>query len=97
MTMLEWYEVVLVVLAAGVFYLALSWVFPSLVRPVLWLFARVCYRFTVYHRDRIPATGGALIVANHVSYIDWLVFALACPRPVTFVLWGRYYRNSGLR
>src|SRR5437764_14316201 len=97
MLMIEWYEVALLVLGASALFLALTWLFPPLLRPFLWLFAHVCYRFTAYHRDRVPATGGVLIVANHVSYIDWLVLCVACPRPVTFVLWGSYYRNPLLR
>src|SRR5262249_49086580 len=44
-----------------------------------------------------PKTGGGLIVCNHVSYVDWLLLWVACPRPVTFVLWGGYYRNPILR
>jgi acyl-[acyl-carrier-protein]-phospholipid O-acyltransferase / long-chain-fatty-acid--[acyl-carrier-protein] ligase len=83
----------------GLFLLCalLTWLFPPLLRPFLWLAAHLLYRLSVHHRDRIPSTGGALIVSNHVSYIDWLVLWVACPRPVTFVLWGSYYRNPVLR
>ncbi len=95
--MFELVDVVLVFLGIFFVLLGLTWLFPALLRPVLWVVARVLYRFTVYHRDRVPATGGVLIVANHVSYIDWLVFWVACPRSVTFVLWGMYYRNPVLR
>lgn len=38
-----------------------------------------------------------MVVANHVSYIDWLLLWAACPRPVHFVLWSRYYRHPLLR
>jgi acyl-[acyl-carrier-protein]-phospholipid O-acyltransferase/long-chain-fatty-acid--[acyl-carrier-protein] ligase len=77
--------------------LALAWLFPPLLRLPLWALARLCYRFTAYHRDRVPTAGGVLIVANHVSYIDWLVLWVACPRTPTFVLWGHYYRYPLLR
>jgi acyl-[acyl-carrier-protein]-phospholipid O-acyltransferase/long-chain-fatty-acid--[acyl-carrier-protein] ligase len=77
--------------------LLLTWLFPALLQPFLWVFTRICYRFTVYHRERVPATGGVLIVANHVSRIDWLIFWLASPRPVTFVSWSGYYRSPLLR
>jgi len=83
--------------AALVVGLVLTWLCPALLRPLLWAFAHVSYRFTVHHRDRVPATGGALVVANHVSYIDWLVLWVACPRRATFVMWGHYYRNPLLR
>jgi acyl-[acyl-carrier-protein]-phospholipid O-acyltransferase / long-chain-fatty-acid--[acyl-carrier-protein] ligase len=95
--MTELIEVAFALVGAFLLVLALTWLFPPLLRPFFWAFARVCYRFTAYHRDRVPATGGALIVANHVSYIDWLVLWVACPRPVTYVLWGSYYRNPLLR
>src|SRR4051812_48323588 len=76
---------------------ALTWLFPVLLRPFLWLFAHICYRFRVYHRDRVPATGGVLIVSNHVSRLDWLVYWVACPREVLFVTWSGYYHNPLLR
>src|SRR5215212_6841644 len=93
----EWYEVALILLAAAGALLALTWLFPPLLRPFLWLFAHACYRFTVYHRDRVPAAGGALIVSNHVSRLDWLIFCVACPRKVLFVTWSGYYRRPLLR
>ncbi|WP_148087975.1 AMP-binding protein [Gemmata obscuriglobus] len=74
-----------------------AWLAPALLRPFLWVLVRVLYRFTVYHRARVPRTGGVLVVSNHVSYVDWLVLWVACPRPATFVLWEGYYRHPLLR
>lgn len=75
-------------------FVALAWLFP---RAVVRLLARVVvgglYRFTVYHRTRLPASGPALLVANHVTYLDWLLIGVASPRPVRFVIWGSFYRN----
>src|SRR5438046_1822574 len=76
------YVLVGVGLVAG--YLALGWAFPGLLRPLWWVLVRVLYRFSVYGREHIPATGGCLIVCNHVSLIDRLVLRAACPRTVTF-------------
>ena len=42
-------------------YVVAAWFLPALMRPVFWLVAHGLYRFTVYHRDRIPATGPAII------------------------------------
>jgi acyl-[acyl-carrier-protein]-phospholipid O-acyltransferase/long-chain-fatty-acid--[acyl-carrier-protein] ligase len=78
-------------------YAVLTWIYPPLLRVLFWFVAHVLYRFRVYNRDRIPTTGGGLIVCNHVSYLDWLLLWVACPRRVTFVLWGGYYRNPILR
>ncbi|HSQ55150.1 MAG TPA: AMP-binding protein, partial [Gemmata sp.] len=78
-------------------YAALTWLYPPLLRPLLWLIAHTFYRFRVHNRGRIPTTGGVLIVCNHVSYIDWLFLWLACPRRTTFVLWNTYDHHRVLR
>jgi 1-acyl-sn-glycerol-3-phosphate acyltransferase len=43
-----------------------------------------------------PAAGPALVVANHVSYLDALVLAAVCPRPLRFVYWHRLARVPAL-
>lgn len=50
----------------------------SLTRIVGWL----CFRHRTLHRERIPECGGALIVSNHVSYLDPPVVALAFRKPI---------------
>jgi acyl-[acyl-carrier-protein]-phospholipid O-acyltransferase/long-chain-fatty-acid--[acyl-carrier-protein] ligase len=45
--------------------------------------ARVLYRVRSRGSGRLPA-GGAVIVANHLSYVDPLVIQLACGRPLRF-------------
>ncbi|MCL7929323.1 1-acyl-sn-glycerol-3-phosphate acyltransferase [Halomonas llamarensis] len=47
---------------------------------------RICYRLTVRGRHHVPITGAALMVCNHVSYMDALVLGGASPRPVRFVM-----------
>jgi 1-acyl-sn-glycerol-3-phosphate acyltransferase len=42
--------------------------------------------------ERIPDEGPAVIVCNHVSYVDALVIAAACPRPVRFVMDHRIFK-----
>ncbi|MBV7299567.1 MFS transporter [Enterovibrio paralichthyis] len=60
-------------------------------RFVIWLLSHSFYR--VHHRNlkNIPEQGGALLVCNHVSYVDALVLAGACPRPIRFVMDEDYY------
>ena len=53
--------------------------------------ARLLYRVKVLGLEHVPANGGALIIANHLSYVDVVVLQLACPRPL------RYLGFKGLR
>jgi acyl-[acyl-carrier-protein]-phospholipid O-acyltransferase/long-chain-fatty-acid--[acyl-carrier-protein] ligase len=47
--------------------------------------ARILYRVRSSGAEFIPANGGALLIANHLSYVDVLVLQLACPRRIRFV------------
>lgn len=44
------------------------------------------YRVNLKNLHHIPKEGGALIVCNHVSYMDAVVVTAACPRPMRFVM-----------
>jgi acyl-[acyl-carrier-protein]-phospholipid O-acyltransferase/long-chain-fatty-acid--[acyl-carrier-protein] ligase len=78
-------------------YLLVGAVTVSAFDPLYWLIVRLTYRFHVYNRDRIPKDGPALIVSNHVTYIDWMLFWVASPRPVTFVIYAGFLKNPVLR
>ena len=47
--------------------------------------ARVLYRVRSSGVEHVPARGGAVLVANHLSYADVVALQLACPRPLRFV------------
>ncbi len=64
-----------------------------LFRFVAWMVASVMYRLKVEHRERIPEEGPAVLVCNHVSFVDWLVIASACPRPIRFVMHHRFFES----
>jgi 1-acyl-sn-glycerol-3-phosphate acyltransferase len=58
-----------------------------------------CHR---YHRlntrfARLPATGPAIVVANHVSGLDPLLMIAACRRPLRFIIAKEQYERRGLR
>lgn len=55
-------------------------------RFVIWVLSHTVYRVSHHHLDRIPEDGPALLVCNHVSYMDALVIAGAVRRPVRFVM-----------
>jgi acyl-[acyl-carrier-protein]-phospholipid O-acyltransferase/long-chain-fatty-acid--[acyl-carrier-protein] ligase len=84
-------------LALAPAYVALAWAVPAAIRPLFWLLARVLYRFRVYHADRLPTSGPALLVPNHVTYLDWMLLWAASPRRLTFVIWSGFDANPVLR
>lgn len=55
-------------------------------RTVLWLLSNTFYRVRVVGRQNIPETGGALLVANHTSFLDALVITAALDRKIRFVM-----------
>ncbi|MGE0491641.1 MAG: MFS transporter [Vulcanimicrobiota bacterium] len=60
-------------------------------RFVAYLLAHLVYRLRTFDLERIPATGPAVLVCNHITFIDWLIVAAAVPRPVRFVMWYAYF------
>ncbi len=57
-----------------------------LMRFIAWCVVHSIYRIKLIDAHRIPATGAAVLVCNHVSYVDALVIMAASPRPVRFVM-----------
>jgi acyl-[acyl-carrier-protein]-phospholipid O-acyltransferase/long-chain-fatty-acid--[acyl-carrier-protein] ligase len=86
------------VLAVVAAFVALVVFWPrALIGSFLWLVSHTIYRLRVTGADNVPATGPALLVCNHVSYIDWLLILAAQKRPVRFVVWAPFVKMWGLR
>ena len=45
----------------------------------------VFFRHKILHREFLPETGGALIVANHVSYLDPAVVGACFRKPIYYL------------
>ncbi len=63
-----------------------------LLRFVVWLLVHSVYRLEKKGIERIPEQGSALIVCNHVSFVDALIVSAACRRPIRFVMDHRIFR-----
>jgi len=63
-----------------------------LIRFVAWLLIKAAYRLRSAGTQHIPEEGAALLVCNHVSFVDSLVVMGAAPRPVRFVMDHRIFR-----
>jgi acyl-[acyl-carrier-protein]-phospholipid O-acyltransferase/long-chain-fatty-acid--[acyl-carrier-protein] ligase len=63
----------------------------SLTRLVAMAMFKRKYRIDVSGFDNLPKTGPALLLGNHISWIDWAMVQIACPRPVRFVMLRSIY------
>ncbi len=87
----------LAVLNVGAAVYIYSVVPEFLLRFVSWCLANLLYRVRLENEDGIPSEGAAVLVANHVSVVDWLLVASASPRPVRFVMAEDYSRMPLIR
>lgn len=69
----------------------------SLVRFILSYVLTRRYRVRVQGFKNLPERGGVLLLGNHISWIDWAVIQIACPRPVRFVMLKSIYERWYLR
>jgi len=62
-----------------------------LMRFIIWLLIHSVYRLRKVGLERIPE-GAALIVCNHVSYVDALVISAGCRRPIRWVMHHQIFK-----
>jgi 1-acyl-sn-glycerol-3-phosphate acyltransferase len=63
-----------------------------LMRFLVFLLVHTIYRVRQRGGDNLPDEGAAVLVCNHVSYVDALVIAAACRRPIRFVMDHQIFR-----
>ena len=63
-----------------------------LMRFLAWLVTSFVYRLRPTGVDNIPAKGPAVVVCNHVSYMDPVILMGAVRRPMRFVMWYRIFQ-----
>jgi 1-acyl-sn-glycerol-3-phosphate acyltransferase len=57
-----------------------------LLRFIAWVLVHTFYRIRLVHAERIPEEGAAVLVCNHVSFVDAIVIMAESPRPIRFVM-----------
>ncbi len=67
------------------------------VRFAMWVVTHTIYRVKHKNLHHLPEHGGALIVCNHVSYMDSLLLSAVCPRLIRFVMEEDYANLPPLR
>ncbi|MFM7034583.1 MAG: MFS transporter [Planctomycetia bacterium] len=65
-------------------------------RALVSAIVNLVYRFRVLDADFVPAAGPAVLVANHLSWLDGFLLPLACPRHVRMVVYGPNIRGRFL-
>ncbi|MEF8714968.1 MAG: MFS transporter [Accumulibacter sp.] len=63
-----------------------------MLRFIAWLLVHSVYRLQQRGLENIPEEGAAVLVCNHVSFVDPIVIAAASRRPIRFVMDYRIYR-----
>jgi 1-acyl-sn-glycerol-3-phosphate acyltransferase len=60
-------------------------------RFMIWLLSHSMYRVEHRNLELIPDEGAALLVCNHVSFVDALLIGGAVRRPIRFVMYYKIY------
>jgi 1-acyl-sn-glycerol-3-phosphate acyltransferase len=63
-----------------------------LMRFLVWMLIHSIYRLRKTGLERIPEEGAAVVVCNHVSYVDAMVISAACRRPIRWVMHHRIFK-----
>ena len=69
----------------------------SLIRFLIQRLVATRFRLKVIGLDHLPATGGVMLLGNHISWLDWALVQMACPRPVRFVMEREIYARWYLK
>ncbi|WP_016833439.1 MFS transporter [Herbaspirillum lusitanum] len=67
-----------------------------LMRFLAWMLIHTIHRVRTVNAELIPKHGAAVLVCNHVSYVDAIVIMAASPRPIRFVMDHRIFRTPVL-
>lgn len=91
-------QLIVVALAcAGITLLVIRLLPRDFIRLMLLGVLRSFYRIRVAHPGRVPATGGTLLLPNHVTYADAFFLSAACPRPIRFVMDEAFMAKGWIR
>ncbi|HEX5413576.1 MAG TPA: acyl-[ACP]--phospholipid O-acyltransferase [Terriglobia bacterium] len=66
------------------------------IRLALWLLTHTFYRIRVVGRENLPRRGPALIVSNHISFVDPFLIGASTDRFVRFLMYRKFYETRGI-
>jgi acyl-[acyl-carrier-protein]-phospholipid O-acyltransferase/long-chain-fatty-acid--[acyl-carrier-protein] ligase len=66
------------------------------VRLCLWSLTHTFYRIEVRGRENLPRRGPALLVCNHISFVDPFLIGACTQRLVRFLMHRQFYQTPGI-
>jgi 1-acyl-sn-glycerol-3-phosphate acyltransferase len=73
------------------------WLMPEyIVRLVMLFVTRIVYRLKVRGDENLPTDGAAILVCNHVSFVDAVILGVCSPRPMIFLMDHRIFKTPGM-
>jgi acyl-[acyl-carrier-protein]-phospholipid O-acyltransferase/long-chain-fatty-acid--[acyl-carrier-protein] ligase len=89
-------------LAAGLLtipvFVYIVWLIPQAsLRFFAWLLSHTIYRIRVYGQENLPREGGALLVPNHVTWVDAIFLMLVSSRPIRMIGLATNLENKWLK
>ncbi|MCA9248748.1 MAG: MFS transporter, partial [Planctomycetales bacterium] len=68
-------------------FIYIMWRIPyASIRFLVWLATHTVYRVRVFGKQQLPERGGALLVSNHVTWIDAALLTVTSSRPLRLVV-----------
>ena len=67
-----------------------------LMRFTLWMFTHTVYRIRIVGQEHIPFRGPALLVCNHISFVDGLLVGACVQRFIRFLIYRPYYEMKSV-
>ena len=67
------------------------------IRFIVRMLGKILFKTKIEGAENIPKKSGALLIANHVSFLDFILIAIAVPRMVRFVMYRDIYEKKYLR
>ncbi len=84
-------------LTIGVTIYALSILPDFMIRFTIWMLTHTIYRVRIVGQENIPSRGPALLVSNHVSFVDGLLIGTSVQRFIRFMILKSYYEINALQ
>jgi acyl-[acyl-carrier-protein]-phospholipid O-acyltransferase/long-chain-fatty-acid--[acyl-carrier-protein] ligase len=67
-----------------------------MVRLILWLLTNTLYKIQVRGAENLPKRGAAVLVCNHISFVDPYLIAACTQRFIRFLMYRRFYNAPGI-